>query len=335
MLGYRFTIGFSRGQISSAEAKNRVKSAFLHPNLDIQFVLTQHRTLTNLRIQHERFSRISGFTKVPETSYICYFKRLSAMSMPSSTSTLDGPRPLKVLMPIYNDFNTFDLNGPIEVLSQANRVSLQSHFQITLTAEARLTESIEHVRIERDISLTEAIARIDEWDILILCGGIEATIMTMVSDWREKKSGGGTNFMNLLEEYMSNTRRIVLTVCTGSLFLGALGRLGGRIATSHWGVLKSLEKLVSPKCKRRPCMKPWNGRALIEEDGREGAKIVRARWVDSPAQQESNNCRVITAGGVSCGVDATFYLMELFCGGDLATKVANQMDYQRRGEERQ
>ena len=35
--------------------------------------------------------------------------------------------PLKVLIPLFPDFNTFDANGPIEVLSQANRNNLVSH----------------------------------------------------------------------------------------------------------------------------------------------------------------------------------------------------------------
>jgi transcriptional regulator GlxA family with amidase domain len=46
-------------------------------------------------------------------------------------------------------------------------------------------------------------------------------------------------------------------------------------------------------------------------------------------------CRLITAGGVSCGIDATFYLLDLTVGPELAEKAANRIDYQRRSEELQ
>lgn len=39
------------------------------------------------------------------------------------------------------------------------------------------------------------------------------------------------------------------------------------------------------------------------------------------------------AGGVSCGIDATFYLLELVAGAEIATTVAERIEYQRRGEE--
>ena len=71
------------------------------------------------------------------------------------------------------------------------------------------------------------------------------------------------------------------------------------------------------------------------EDGESTTRVVRARWVDSHAEPENGKCRVITAGGVSCGIDATFQLVEMTCGVDLTEKIERQMDYARRYEERQ
>ena len=62
---------------------------------------------------------------------------------------------------------------------------------------------------------------------------------------------------------------------------------------------------------------------------------MRARWVDSGKDEGEGLCRLITAGGVSCGIDATFYLLDLTVGIELAEKVAKRIDYQRRGEELQ
>lgn len=62
---------------------------------------------------------------------------------------------------------------------------------------------------------------------------------------------------------------------------------------------------------------------------------MRARWVDSGEDASRELPRLITAGGVSCGVDATFYLLDLTVGSELAEKVAERMDYRRREEELQ
>jgi transcriptional regulator GlxA family with amidase domain len=62
---------------------------------------------------------------------------------------------------------------------------------------------------------------------------------------------------------------------------------------------------------------------------------VRARWVDSGKNASLGLSRLITAGGVSCGIDATFYLLDLTVGPELAATAAKVLDYQRRGDELQ
>lgn len=74
---------------------------------------------------------------------------------------------------------------------------------------------------------------------------------------------------------------------------------------------------------------------LFLEVSSEETKVVRARWVDSERDEEKRLQRVITAGGVSCGLDATFHLLDLTVGSGLAQTVAKTLDYQRRGDELQ
>jgi transcriptional regulator GlxA family with amidase domain len=168
--------------------------------------------------------------------------------MPFSYHT-SGPRPkpLEVLIPIYPDFNTFDINGPVEVLSQANRNSgfpNNPHFKISIAAETELTTSVEGVRIARDISLANAIERLSEWDILLVPGGVEKSILSMIASSKEDETPS-PEVLKLLEEYTGRLDGFVLTVCTGSLFFGALGKLTGRRATTHWGSLGTLKKLCA------------------------------------------------------------------------------------------
>ncbi len=87
--------------------------------------------------------------------------------------------------------------------------------------------------------------------------------------------------------------RLKVSVCTGALLLGAAGFLRGRRATTHPNALPELE----PYC---------------------GA-VVRERVVDEGD--------VITAGGVSCAIDAGLYLVQKLAGAEARARVAAEMDY--------
>jgi cyclohexyl-isocyanide hydratase len=84
-----------------------------------------------------------------------------------------------------------------------------------------------------------------------------------------------------------------VSVCTGALLLGAAGFLKEKRATTHPNALRELQ--------------PFCGR------------VLNNRIVD-----EGN---IITAGGVSAGIDAGLYLAERLAGSEARVKIARQMDY--------
>ncbi|MCP1135284.1 DJ-1/PfpI family protein [Paenibacillus polysaccharolyticus] len=84
-----------------------------------------------------------------------------------------------------------------------------------------------------------------------------------------------------------------ISVCTGSLLLGAAGFLKDKIATTHPNVYE----LLQPYCK----------------------EVVKTRIV-----KDGN---VITAGGVATSIDLGLYLIELFVGQEEADVVKKQIDY--------
>lgn len=89
--------------------------------------------------------------------------------------------------------------------------------------------------------------------------------------------------------------RLVSSVCTGAFLLGEAGVLYGRPWTTHWEDIAEL------------------ARRLDSTDG------VNARWVDSGD--------VVTAGGLSAGVDMALHLVERFADRELAIRTARQIDY--------
>lgn len=90
--------------------------------------------------------------------------------------------------------------------------------------------------------------------------------------------------------------RITASVCTGALLLASTGLLDGHRATTHWSSLNRLEERFPQVRVQR-----------------------NIRWVDEGA--------VITAAGISAGIDMSLHLVERLLGRDMAEKVAHYMDY--------
>jgi transcriptional regulator GlxA family with amidase domain len=92
----------------------------------------------------------------------------------------------------------------------------------------------------------------------------------------------------------------VATVCTGAMLAAAAGITAGRPATTHHAVLGALRET--------------------------GAEVVEARVVDDGD--------LVSAGGVTCGIDLALWLLEREFGAPLADAVAAEMEYVRSRPER-
>ncbi len=87
-----------------------------------------------------------------------------------------------------------------------------------------------------------------------------------------------------------------VSVCTGAFLLGAVGILEGKQAVTHWEDMEDLQKLFPE------------------------VHLARGvRWTD-----EGN---VITAAGISAGIDVALHLVERMAGKQLALRTARQMEY--------
>ncbi len=111
---------------------------------------------------------------------------------------------------------------------------------------------------------------------------------------------GGFGSRNLIgdEEFIAWLRtaedcKIKASVCTGSLLLGAAGFLRGKRATTHPQAFGELEQFC--------------------------ASVAQERIIDEGD--------VITAGGVTAGIDLGLYLCEKLAGREVKEKIRQQMDY--------
>lgn len=94
----------------------------------------------------------------------------------------------------------------------------------------------------------------------------------------------------------ATTAEITLSVCTGALVLGRAGLLDGLRATTHHQNLGHLRA------------------------------IAPAALVDS-SQRFHDNGRIVTAAGISAGIDASLHLVARLLGDDVATATAIYMEY--------
>lgn len=89
---------------------------------------------------------------------------------------------------------------------------------------------------------------------------------------------------------------IVASVCTGAFLLAKAGLLSGKSATTHWEDIADL-KTMFPDVN----------------------VIKNRRWIDEG--------RIVTAAGISAGIDMSLHLVSRCAGEDLAVKTANQMEF--------
>jgi len=87
---------------------------------------------------------------------------------------------------------------------------------------------------------------------------------------------------------------LIMSVCTGAMLLARAGVLTGRRATTHWAATADLEPF--------------------------GVTLLPARVVDDGD--------IITAGGVSCGIDLALWAVARLTGGpSVAKKIAGALVY--------
>jgi transcriptional regulator GlxA family with amidase domain len=90
---------------------------------------------------------------------------------------------------------------------------------------------------------------------------------------------------------------VLASVCTGAMLLSAAGLLKDRPANTHHSAIEDLRA--------------------------EGALITEARVVDDGD--------ILTAGGITSGIDLALWIIERYRGKETADKVAAQLEYSRAG----
>ncbi len=175
---------------------------------------------------------------------------------------------MKIAIFIYQGITMLDAIGPYEVLRNLKEV------EIMFVAEHKKPILADSTFLE--INPKYSIDEVKKVDILLIPGSTVGYLRIM----KNKK------VLKWIQEIHSQTIKTV-SVCSGSIILGAAGLLAGKKATSHWGVVDFLTNFQAIPTRER----------FVEEG------------------------KIITAAGVSAGIDMAIYLVNSLEGA-LAAKSA-------------
>jgi cyclohexyl-isocyanide hydratase len=184
--------------------------------------------------------------------------------------------PRTALLLVYPGFTALDLFGPQFFLAAVPEMVPQivARTRDPVSGDAGTTVVPDHTIADAP----------DDCEVLLIPGGGQGTVAAM----------GDPRILAFVRAQAARAR-IVASVCTGSLILGAAGLLRGRRATSHWLVRDA----VLPRL---------------------GAIPVASRVVEDGAD-------LITAAGVTAGLDLGLALVRRLAGEDYARKIALLAEY--------
>ena len=177
---------------------------------------------------------------------------------------------------LYDDLVALDLIGAYDPITRLGSMGVIDGFAWDLCALDGPVSDDRGLRLTPD----RVGPPLGDYDLLVVPGG-QGTRRLRHDD----------DFMHWLSTAAPVPLKI--SVCTGSLLLGAAGFLEGRRATTH----PTATDALAPYC----------------------AAVVGDRVVDEGP--------VVTARGVSAGIDLGLHVVERLAGADARARIAEQMDY--------
>jgi cyclohexyl-isocyanide hydratase len=183
---------------------------------------------------------------------------------------------LKIAYIIFDGITWLDLIGFYDPVSRLKSMGYLKDLEWEFCARTKMTS--DHFGLS--MVATKVSESLEGYDVLVIPGGYGTR--QLIRD---------TEFLEWIKTASSAHYKI--SICTGSLILGAAGFLKGLKATTHFAEYETLK----PYCEQ----------------------VLKERIV------EDNN--TITAGAVTSGIDLGLFLCEKWSGSAAASTIRGRMDY--------
>jgi transcriptional regulator GlxA family with amidase domain len=183
---------------------------------------------------------------------------------------------MKAAFVVFERITSLDFVGFYDPLTRLKSMKIREDFEWRVCSLARSVVDDRGLRVEAD-TVGESL---EAYDLLFIPGGFGTRPLQRDATF---------------VDWLRTARAVPLkvSVCTGSLLLGAAGFLEGRRATTHPSAYQELE----PYCR----------------------EVVEERVVDEGD--------IITARGVTSAIDAGLHVVQRLAGAEARERVARQMDY--------
>lgn len=212
---------------------------------------------------------------------------------------------MRIAIVIFDGFDNLDAIGPFEVFNHARTFGAEVEVGLYTLAPQEVVTSSHGLRVEPDgvlVSNTSENSSQTEGSPDVLSGVPDLVVVpgggwgnrAEEGTWGEAKRGDLPEALTRLHDGGAT----VASVCTGGMILAQAGLTDGRPAVTHHDALADLRD--------------------------SGAEVVEARVIDDGD--------LVTAGGVTSGIDLALHLVEREFGQDIATRVATEMEYEPYGE---
>lgn len=215
---------------------------------------------------------------------------------------------------LYSGADVLDFSGPVEIYSTLPPAGTPSQFKITTFAlQNPVKAGSDVLTYIPDKSLAEIDANLNDYDIVVVPGGHPDDLTKLIA------SNDGKTITGLLKRFAGlpprkeTGSRILQSVCTGSLLLAASGILAGRTVTTHH-IAYDLIKEIADKAA----------------GGESKMTVAKKRWIDAGTTEAG--VRIVNAGGVTSGIDASLWIMEELAGKEAARWTAEIVEFERRGQ---
>lgn len=198
--------------------------------------------------------------------------------------------PTRCVLLVFEGCDVMDVTGPYEVLLTANRLAARRGGAAPFDVR---TASLDGgaVTAYGGLGLVPshgALRDQDAVDVLVVPGLIDV------------ESGLADEALVAAVSDAGDHAAVASSVCTGAFLLDAAGLIGDREATTHWEDVAALA-------------------ARRQRSGETGEVRDDVRWVDAGD--------IVTAGGLSDGIDMALHLVERFVDRRLALATARQLDH--------
>ena len=198
-------------------------------------------------------------------------------------------KPRNVAILIFDQVEVLDFCGPFEVFSVTGKRNGSDPFRVYTVAERTPVSA----RNSLSINPSHTLETCPPPDILVVPGG--GGRRADGTPFGTRKEMQNERLLAWINQVYPQTEH-VLSVCTGALILAKAGLADRVAATTHHGALDELRQIAPT--------------AEVRDD---------ARVVDSG--------KLIFSGGISAGIDASFYLVAKLLGTDTALETSAYMEY--------